>query len=56
MCVIRTMARFLERFYERVMRMWPDARERMDPMTRAEYKARIRKVRQHIDDLKARCE
>ena len=53
--IARFNVKFLERNYERVMRLWPEAREQMDPDTRADYERRIRRMRERIERLRAKC-
>ena len=55
LAIVRFNVKFLERNFERVMRLWPEAREQMDPETRADYERRIRRMRERIKRLRAKC-
>ena len=53
--ITRFNVKFLERNFERVMRLWPEAREQMDPETQANCERRIRRMRERIERLRAKC-
>ena len=55
LAIVRFNVKFLERNFERVMRLWPEVREQMDSDTRADYERRIRRMRERIERLRAKC-
>lgn len=55
-----TLFRLLVGMYERMLnlavRMWPDASEKMDPVTRADYEQRIAAAKEKLEQLKREAE
>ena len=56
MAIFRLLVGMYERMFNLAVRMWPDASEKMDPVTRADYEQRMAAAKEKLERLKREAE